>query len=62
MLLLSVVAAGSLPLGLIAGMLGVHPGGVPGTDAPLAFRVVAVAPLAPGGMLWALFRWLGFRA
>jgi zinc transporter len=56
------VAAVSLPLGLIAGRLGVNPGGVPGTDAPLAFRVVAVALPAPGGMLWALFRWPGFRA
>lgn len=38
---LSIVAAIFLPLGLITGLLGINVGGIPGTDSPWAFLIVA---------------------
>lgn len=40
---LSIVAAVFLPLGLVAGVLGVNLGGIPGRDDPRAFVVLCVA-------------------
>ncbi len=39
--LLTIVSAITLPLGLIAGLLGMNVGGVPGTTLPLGFSIVA---------------------
>jgi len=39
--LLTIVSAITLPLGLVAGLLGMNVGGIPGTDIPKAFFVVA---------------------
>ncbi len=60
MLLLSVVTAIFLPLGLIAGLLGINVGGLPGTASPHAFWIVCAILLALGALLLALFRRLGW--
>jgi zinc transporter len=38
--LLTIVSAITLPLGLVAGLLGMNVGGMPGTDVPMAFFIV----------------------
>ena len=39
--LLTIVSAITLPLGLLAGLLGMNVGGMPGTSTPAAFAIVA---------------------
>ena len=41
MYVLSLVATVFLPLGFVTGLLGINVAGIPGTDAPFAFAVVA---------------------
>ena len=55
---LTVAAAIILPLALVAGMLGMNVGGIPGAEHPWAFWIVAggFAVLFAGG--FALGRWL----
>ena len=59
MLVLSVVSAVFLPLGLVAGVLGINVGGVPGADSPGAFWAVCVLLIVLGGLLLAAAKWLG---
>ena len=59
MLVLSVVSAVFLPLGLVAGVLGINVGGIPGADDPNAFWVVCVLLVALAGVLLLVARWLG---
>ncbi|WP_170372243.1 zinc transporter ZntB [Ruegeria arenilitoris] len=59
MLVLSVVSAVFLPLGLVAGVLGINVGGIPGAESPNAFWVVCALLVALGGMLLGVARWLG---
>ncbi len=59
MLVLSVVSAVFLPLGLVAGVLGINVGGIPGAESPHAFWVVCALLVALGGMLLGVARWLG---
>jgi zinc transporter len=40
--LLTIVSAITLPLGLLAGLLGMNVGGVPGTKTPAGFIIVIV--------------------
>jgi zinc transporter len=40
--LLTIVSAITLPLGLIAGLLGMNVGGIPGTSAASGFPIVVV--------------------
>lgn len=57
MLLLSVVAAVFLPLSLIAGLLGMNVGGIPGADQPSAFVIICGLFVALVIVQLALFRW-----
>ncbi|WP_170391861.1 zinc transporter ZntB [Ruegeria arenilitoris] len=59
MLVLSVVSAVFLPLGLVAGVLGINVGGIPGAESRHAFWVVCALLVALGGMLLGVARWLG---
>jgi len=60
MMLLSIAAAIFLPLGLLAGMLGMNVGGVPGIESALAFWWVTAGLTAAGvAMAW-LFRRAGW--
>ncbi|AXT27278.1 zinc transporter ZntB [Ruegeria sp. AD91A] len=59
MLVLSVVSAVFLPLSLVAGVLGINVGGVPGASNPSAFWEVCVLLVVLGGVLLAVARWLG---
>lgn len=59
MLVLSVVSAVFLPLSLVAGVLGINVGGIPGAESPIAFWVVCALLVALGGLLVAAARWLG---
>lgn len=56
MLVLSVVAAIFLPLGLVAGLLGMNVGGLPGTQSPWAFWSVCAGLTGLGVVLWLWFR------
>lgn len=61
MYVLAVVAGIFLPLGLVAGLLGINVGGIPGTDTPWAFTAVAVGLIVLGVTeLWLLrrFKWI----
>ena len=53
---LSVVAAIFLPLGFVTSLLGVNLGGMPGTNHPWGFWILACALAAAGLGLWLLFR------
>lgn len=55
MLVLSVVAAIFLPLGLVAGLLGMNVGGLPGTQSPWAFWSVCAGLAGLGVLLWLWF-------
>ena len=58
---LSIVAAIFLPLGFLTGLLGVNLAGMPGTENPVAFVILAGVSLAAGIALFILFkfaRWL----
>jgi zinc transporter len=57
---LTVVAAVLLPPSLVAGLLGVNVGGIPGADSPLAFIVVCVLVLAILPLEFLLLRRLGW--
>ncbi len=60
MLVLSVAAAIFLPLGLIAGMMGMNVGGLPGVDVSWAFGAVTAVLIGLGAVgLWT-FRKLGW--
>lgn len=54
MLILAVISAIFLPLGLIAGLMGMNVGGIPGTSDPWGFWVVVglIAVLAVGLGVW----------
>lgn len=56
MMILSVVAAIFLPLGFLTGLFGINVGGMPGVDDSSAFWFVALACVAVGGALLALFK------
>lgn len=56
-MILSIAAAIFLPLGLLAGMLGMNVGGLPGVDEPLAFWWVTGGLTITGGGLALLFKW-----
>lgn len=57
MYVLSIVAALFLPLGFLTGLLGINVGGIPGTDNPGAFSVVATGLLSVLIVQIVLFRW-----
>ncbi len=59
MLVLSVVSAVFLPLGLVAGVLGINVGGIPGAESQIAFWVVCALLVALGCLLLVVARWLG---
>lgn len=54
MYVLSLVAAIFLPLGLLTGLLGINVGGIPGTENPWAFTLVAagLVAIALGLVFW----------
>ncbi len=54
---LSVVAAIFLPLGFLTGLFGLNVAGMPGTDTPAAFAILAVASAAIGLALFVVFKW-----
>ncbi|MEO0385933.1 MAG: CorA family divalent cation transporter [Pseudomonadota bacterium] len=54
--LLSVAAAIFLPLGFLTGLLGINVGGIPGTESPYAFALVALASVLIGVLLFLVFR------
>ena len=56
MYLLSVVAAIFLPLGLLTGLLGINVGGIPGTESPYAFALVALSLVVIASLLSWWFR------
>ena len=58
---LSIVAAIFLPLGFLTGLFGVNVAGMPGTENPAAFAILAGVSLASGIALYIIFkfaRWL----
>lgn len=58
---LSIVAAIFLPLGFLTGLFGVNVAGMPGTENPAAFAILAGVSLAGGIALYIIFkfaRWL----
>jgi len=54
--ILTIVSAITLPLGLIAGLLGMNVGGVPGTTAPYGFLVVVLLMAAITALEFRYFR------
>lgn len=56
MMILSVAAAIFLPLGFLTGLFGINVAGMPGTENPVAFWVVAGLCLGIGLVLGALFK------
>jgi zinc transporter len=56
MYVLSIVAAIFLPLGLIAGLLGINVGGIPGVESNLAFYNVSMFLLLLGLVLVWIFK------
>jgi len=61
MYVLAIVAAISLPLSLLTGLLGINVGGIPGANNPWAFIIVTILLLAIAAVLVWLFkhiRWL----
>lgn len=57
MLVLTVVAAIFLPLSLLAGLLGMNVGGIPGENDPWAFWIVCGVMALLGVGLWFVVRW-----
>ena len=57
MLVLTVVAAIFLPLTLLAGLLGMNVGGIPGSSDPRAFWIVCGLTVVLGVALWFAVRW-----
>ena len=58
--LLTIVSAITLPLGLVAGLLGMNVGGIPGTKLPAAFLVVVALMVAIAVALYWYFRKKGW--
>jgi len=58
--LLTIVSAITLPLGLVAGLLGMNVGGIPGTKLPTAFLVVVALMVAIAVALYWYFRKKGW--
>ncbi|MFZ1814836.1 MAG: zinc transporter ZntB [Rhizobiaceae bacterium] len=58
MVMLSVVACVFLPLSLIAGMLGMNVGGIPGSGNSWAFLIISAAMLVIAIAVTFVFRWL----
>ena len=52
MYLLSIVAAVFLPLGFLTGLFGINVGGMPWTERPWGFALVAVIMVVLGGLQW----------
>ena len=56
----TIVSAITLPFSLIAGLLGMNVGGLPGMQDPMGFIIVIVLMAAIGAVeLW-YFRWKGW--
>jgi len=58
MYLLSIVATILLPLGLVAGLLGMNVGGIPGEKISWAFAAIAGGMAAVAAAMLAFFRWI----
>ena len=58
--LLTIVSAITLPLGLVAGLLGMNVGGIPGTKMPSAFLVVVALMGAIAVAQYGYFKWKGW--
>lgn len=58
--LLTIVSAITLPLGLVAGLLGMNVAGIPGTDIPAAFLVVVVLMVGIALAQYWYFKWKGW--
>jgi len=56
MFLLSIIAAIFLPLSFVTGLLGINVGGIPGSEDPAGFIIVAFLLLLAGIGLWIYFR------
>ena len=57
---LAVVAALLLPPSLVAGLLGVNIGGIPGADSPLAFGILCLIVIVLMPLEYLLLRRLGW--
>jgi zinc transporter len=55
MYVLAIVAALFLPLGFLAGLLGVNLGGIPGSANPIAFTAFTLGLLGVGGLVYFFF-------
>ena len=53
---LSIVAAIFLPLGLLAGLLGINVGGIPGTESHWAFGIVSLVLVGIAAVLIWIFK------
>lgn len=58
--ILTVVSAITLPFSLIAGLLGMNVGGLPGTQDPSGFIIVIVLMAAIGAVELGYFKWKGW--
>ena len=58
--LLTIVSAITLPLGLVAGLLGMNVGGIPGTKTPAAFFVVVALMIVIALAQYWYFKWKGW--
>ena len=58
--LLTIVSAITLPLGLIAGLLGMNVGGIPGTSLPAAFIIVVALMVVIAVAEYLYFKWKGW--
>jgi Mg2+ and Co2+ transporter CorA len=58
--LLTIVSAITLPLGLIAGLLGMNVAGIPGTTVPSAFFIVVIMMAAIALAQYWYFKWKGW--
>ena len=58
--LLTIVSAITLPLGLVAGLLGMNVGGMPGTNIPTAFYIVVALMVVIVLVQYWYFKWKGW--
>jgi zinc transporter len=58
--LLTIVSAITLPLGLVAGLLGMNVGGVPGITVPFAFFIVVALMVVIAVAQYLYFKWKGW--